>query len=414
MPTPEPTFFQQFIDAIIKIPTKDWTITVAVLVIGGILTTAFRMLWNKLKPMALRTYQATRKLARIQSAISTDGDGLWLPVAIKTDQPKGYKEYYQDNNKNRIPIIVVANLKGGVGKTTTSANLIAHYAISKGEKVLGIDLDYQGSLTRMSLEEADYVRDLAEQSDGAPCRASALIRGQDFTWLKDSALRVKDCKEARLVPSFYSLATSENRIMLQWLLDPESRDIRYDIARLLHNEKVGNRFDRVIIDAPPRLTTACIQALCAATHVLIPTVLDDLSAEAVGTFATQLQAHQALWPNLRIVGVLGTMTDASTVDQDGTTQEGALSKTEIDSRKAAEEALNLALNDANSNLRSASFLPTECFTPNKAELSKAAGIRIAYASTATPPAIKLIKASFARLGDEIDSRIGWTKLPAAK
>jgi hypothetical protein len=56
------------------------------------------------------------------------------------------------------------------------------------------------------------------------------------------------------------------------------------------------------------LTTACVQALCASTHILIPTVLDPTSAKAVGYFGTQLKRHETLWPHLRVVGLLGTMT----------------------------------------------------------------------------------------------------------
>jgi cellulose biosynthesis protein BcsQ len=79
---------------------------------------------------------------------------------------------------------------------------------------------------------------------------------------------------------------------------------------------VQARFALILIDCPPRLTTACVQALCASTHILIPTVLDPTSAKAVGYFGTQLKRHEKLWPHLKIVGVLGTMTRQLNGEQD--------------------------------------------------------------------------------------------------
>ena len=67
------------------------------------------------------------------------------------------------------------------------------------------------------------------------------------------------------------------------------------------------KFGAVLIDAPPRFSISSVQALCASTHVLVPTILDNTSATAVGYFGQQLRRHEALWPRLRVVGILGTM-----------------------------------------------------------------------------------------------------------
>jgi cellulose biosynthesis protein BcsQ len=52
---------------------------------------------------------------------------------------------------------------------------------------------------------------------------------------------------------------------------------------------VQRAFDLIIIDCPPRLTTSKIQALCAGSHLLIPTIFDRTSAEAVVTLYEQVE-----------------------------------------------------------------------------------------------------------------------------
>jgi chromosome partitioning protein len=152
------------------------------------------------------------------------------------------------------------------------------------------------------------------------------------------------------------------------------------------------------------LTTGCIQALCAATHVLIPTVLDDLSTEAVGAFADQLRVHQPLWPHLKIVGVVGTMTTYTTV-VDGELRDNALNDVEVDAHAAGRIALEQALLTADFPLRNASYMPVEAFIPDKRELSRASGHRIVYGSPSRAGSFQEIREAFDRLGDEIDRRL---------
>jgi cellulose biosynthesis protein BcsQ len=188
------------------------------------------------------------------------------------------------------------------------------------------------------------------------------------------------------------------------LIAVRTKDIRYQLAEVLHSEQIQTSFDRIIIDAPPRLTTACVQAFCASTHVLIPTVLDQLSAQAVGSFADQLRVGQCLWPYLQIVGVVGTMLDNNPV-RSGVAAEGALKEYEVEALVMARDTLQLALETAANPLRETSVLPTECFIPQKTELGRSAGNRIAYAVEGRAPAIVEIRDCFDRLGDEIDRRI---------
>lgn len=389
-----------FIDRVLRHATEsgweDWLAKLIVLIVGGLLATFSGWLWRKSWPHVVGAWRAGHRLRRAEEAVGRLSKGLWLTGSLPLQQPIQYDRAIRTS----IPVIVVANLKGGVGKTTLTSNLIAHYAITKGQRVLGIDLDFQGSLTANCLSEEDRKHLLEVQGEGGLSKAAQLIDDRDAAWLRDAPDSIHGVSKAKLIPAYYSLAAIENRVMVEWLLGKRKADVRYQLADLLHDEIIQRSFDRIIIDAPPRLTTASIQALCAATHVLIPTILDDLSTEAVGAFADQLRIHQSLWPHLRIAGVVGTMTAFSTVN---TSRQ--LADVEVDALASGRRQLQLALQTASAPLREASYLPTECFIPDRMELSRAAGHRIAYAGQGQSEALRAVREAFDRLGDELDRRI---------
>jgi cellulose biosynthesis protein BcsQ len=351
-------------------------------------------LWKRLRPWLRRLFGSKYRLDRALAADAADGKGLWLHEPIRPQAG------YRDRFRTCRPIIVIANLKGGVGKTTLAANLLAHYAIRKNERVLGIDLDFQGSLTANALSKANRDSLLVLESDHGLSKAARLIDDRDASWLLYAPDEVDQVSKGKLISTYYSLAAVENRIMIEWLLGQRPDDVRYHLANVLHDPIIQRSFDRIIIDAPPRLTTAAVQALCAATHVLIPTILDELSSEAVGAFADQLRINQSLWPRLKILGVVGTMTNNLTV---GTAR--PLADVEVDALAAGRRQLAQGLGSAADPLRDASFLPVDCFIPDRMELSRAAGHRIAYASQSNAAPIQAIREAFDRLGDEIDRRI---------
>jgi cellulose biosynthesis protein BcsQ len=140
------------------------------------------------------------------------------------------------------------------------------------------------------------------------------------------------------------------------------------------SDSIAKHFDVVLIDAPPRLTTASIQALCASTHVLIPTVLDPLSADAVGYFGQQLKAHEELWPHLRVMGIVGTMTDKRREDP------------ESKALTTAGDRLRAALEGSEGKLRHVQArgtrfeFPYESSVFERSALSRSAGQGIAYVS----------------------------------
>jgi cellulose biosynthesis protein BcsQ len=114
-----------------------------------------------------------------------------------------------------------------------------------------------------------------------------------------------------VLTSYYDLAQAENRVMIEWPLGDRKYDVRFRLAELLHSNAVREAFSMIIIDSPPRLTTGAIQALAAGTHLLIPTILDEPSSEAVVTFIRQVETYRekGLCQCIKHVGVAATMVD---------------------------------------------------------------------------------------------------------
>lgn len=200
-----------------------------------------------------------------------------------------------------IPIITVCNFKGGVGKTTTAANLAAYFD-NHGKRVLLIDFDYQGSLTDMLLAASRLTR--------LEASSRHLIKGEASPELVlGKALSLHPAlPKTKLFSAFHGFNHIENELLLRWLTDKDYTDIRYNLHSYLSSKLFQSEFDIVIIDAPPRLTTATVNAACASKYLLIPTILDNLSTEAaLNTVKAFDELRKNLSPTLSILGVLPTL-----------------------------------------------------------------------------------------------------------
>ena len=115
-----------------------------------------------------------------------------------------------------------------------------------------------------------------------------------------------------ILPARYEFASLENRLLIDYLLQEDARDCRYLLADYLLDPERTDAFDLTLIDAPPRLTAGAINAFCASTHLLVPTLYDGLSAEAVGTFlnGADILKH-TLNPCIDLLGVAGMLTQQS-------------------------------------------------------------------------------------------------------
>lgn len=186
-------------------------------------------------------------------------------------------------------VVVVANQKGGVGKTTTAVNLGAYLAI--GSRVLLVDVDPQANATN-SL-------------------------GQDWRGLRTSvydALLFETPLESVIIPNVQpgldlapgapALAGAQVE-----LVEHEDRELR--LRRAL--EPLRERYPLIVVDCPPSLGILTVNALAAADAVLVPVQCEYLALEGLGQLMETLDlVRERLNPRLQLLGIVLTMHDPRT------------------------------------------------------------------------------------------------------
>lgn len=183
-------------------------------------------------------------------------------------------------------VIAVSNRKGGTGKTTVSVNLAAEFA-ALGQRVLLIDLDSQG---HCGVGLGICVR------LGDPNVHRLFI---------DPKAKFLDAVQPTFIENLW-LAPADP------LFDHGSgvRDDRR-LKHALANENIANSFDIVVIDTPPSFDTLLVNALIAATRVLIPYVPHHLSYEGIRQLTRALfRIMTRENRDLKILGFLPTMSAA--------------------------------------------------------------------------------------------------------
>lgn len=186
--------------------------------------------------------------------------------------------------------IVIANQKGGVGKTTTAINLSASLA-ELGQKVLIIDMDPQGNTTSgLGVEKDEREYTVYELLLGACAIEDCLT---------DSV-----CENLTVVPSNINLAAAEIE-----LIGAESKEfiLRDAVSSIKDN------YDFILIDCPPSLNVLTINAMCTADTVLVPIQCEYYALEGLSQLMHTIElVRERLNPNLEIEGVVFTMYDART------------------------------------------------------------------------------------------------------
>jgi chromosome partitioning protein len=185
-------------------------------------------------------------------------------------------------------IIAITNQKGGVGKTTTAINLSAALA-HKGLRTLLVDLDPQGNSSMSFLDVHAVERSMYDALTEADVHMSDVLRP------------VEKVPGLDIAPSTIALAKLLGELDSHYRLKDEL-------------DTIHERYEYIVIDTPPTLGIITVNALVAATHVLIPIQASYFALEGTDDLLEtidkiKLRAN----PQLQVLGALITLFDKRTL-----------------------------------------------------------------------------------------------------
>jgi len=229
-----------------------------------------------------------------QGAAGLGPDDLGSGVGSEIDAPAVETESSpveaRSHARDLPRVIAVANQKGGVGKTTTAVNLGASLA-ELGYRTLVIDLDPQGNA-----------------STGLGINPRSLDASMYDVLLHDVPL--EDCIEGSSVRNLFVAPASLDLAGAEIELVPAfSRELKLKSAI----SEVRDDYDYVLIDCPPSLGLLTVNAMAAATEVLVPIQCEYYALEGLGQLLRNVELVQKnLNPQLEVSAIVLVMYDART------------------------------------------------------------------------------------------------------
>ena len=190
-------------------------------------------------------------------------------------------------------VISIINLKGGVGKTFTAANMAHILNFGHGKSVLLVDNDKQGNLSKL----------FSAYQDETESGAAKLLRG----WYQDvNSLRVPlpgyPCMD--IIPANMSLLQATNDLTRE---ESEDQIERFRALAEAYPLEEGKPYDFIIIDNPPDLGLNVINALAVSDDVIVPTKVDAWALAGLDVIIEQVEQMKQLNSRLQFRGVLPTM-----------------------------------------------------------------------------------------------------------
>lgn len=187
-----------------------------------------------------------------------------------------------------MKIISVANIKGGVGKTSVCSAMAAGLA-EKGYKVLLIDSDPQTNLTMCFLQE---------QPDEIPSLYHVCNQMRDFDEVKIS---ISDSID--LVPGDFALCNAD----MQFLKAGRLKILQKAIGNL------DSKYDFLVIDTPPNMGILSLNALIASNYVVVPMAADTFSLKGIRLLKQTLdEVSEEIGKTLPVAGILLTRYNCRT------------------------------------------------------------------------------------------------------
>ncbi|MBW6514166.1 MAG: AAA family ATPase [Candidatus Syntrophosphaera sp.] len=184
-------------------------------------------------------------------------------------------------------IITIVNQKGGVGKTTSAVNIAAGLAVLE-KKTLLVDLDPQGNATSgIGLDKEKLELQVYDSLIGTiPMQKAVLPTPTENLWC---------------VPSNINLTGAEIELVHEFAREHKLREALHPIK---------DQYDYIIIDCPPSLGLLTVNALTAATDLLVPIQCEYYALEGVSQLLSTIRLIQkSLNPQLNVIGILLTMFD---------------------------------------------------------------------------------------------------------